>query len=51
MFYVLLPVFTVSSAGKFLPMSSDEHKTALFRRICFVFELGSGEFSHKTRGK
>lgn len=51
MFYALLPAFTVSSAGKFLPMSSDGHKMALFRCICFVFEGGSGELFHKTRGK
>lgn len=51
MLYALLPVFTVSSAGKFLSVSSDEHKMALFRCICFELEGGSGELFHKTRGK
>lgn len=47
MFYALLPAFTVSSAGKFLPMSSDGHKMALFRCICFVFEGVVVNFSIK----
>lgn len=51
MFYALLPPFTVSSVGKFLPMRSDEYKKALFRCICFVFEGGGGEFFHKSGGK
>lgn len=51
MFYALLPAFTVSSVGKFLPTSSNEYKKALFRYICFVFEGVGVNFFHKTRGK
>lgn len=45
-------LFTVSSAGKFLPMRSDEYRKVLFR--CFVLYLAGGregEFFHITRGK
>lgn len=47
MFYALLPAFTVSSVGKFLPTSSNEYKKALFRYICFVFEGVEVNFSIK----